>query len=280
MIQPEARSYVGNIIEILERHKLFIKKLKMIKLQPLSAVQYFNSKTADDHVSKLMDHVCGGSVVVLEVLGENSIEQLKKICGPYDIDEAKRSHPDSLRAIFGLDEIKCAVLYPDDSVTNQKDLEFFFPKLNDRMKTQAKFQRSTLCVIKPHAVKEGKIGAILKAIAENGFTFTAMKMVHLDRKQSEDFYEIYKGVVGEYLQMVTQLQSGACLAIEIQGQDEDTQPRFRALCGPADPHIGKILRPKTLRALFGTDKVLNAIHCTDLKEDTMLELEYFFKIIE
>lgn len=279
MLMPETRNFVGEIISTLERHKLFIKQLKMLKLQPLTAVQFCNSKT-DDSVSSLMDNLTSGLVVVLEVLGENALEMLKKICGPDDVDEAKRNHPTSLRSLYGLDNIKCAVLYPRDSATNQKDLEFFFPKTNDLLKVQAKFQRSTLCIVKPHAVKEGKVGAILKTIADNGFSITAMKMVHLDRRQCEDFYEIYKGVVGEYLQMVTQLQSGSCLAIEVQGQDEDVQPKFRVFCGPCDPHIAKILRPKTLRAAFGIDKVTNAVHCTDLREDTLLELEYFFKTLE
>lgn len=280
MVKPEARSFLGEIISTLEHHKLFIKQLKMLKLQALAAVQFCSSKTSDDNVSLLMDNITSGQVVVIEVLGENSLEQLKKICGPEDVEEAKKNHPASLRSLYGLDDIKCAVLYPQDSATNHKDLEFFFPKAGDRLKTQAKFQRSTLCIIKPHAVKEGKVGAILKMITDNGFAITAMKMVHLDRRQCEEFYEIYKGVVGEYLQMITQLQSGACLAVELQGQDEDIQPKFRAFCGPADTHVAKILRPRTLRATFGVDKIMNAVHCTDLREDNMLELEYFFKVLE
>lgn len=280
MVKPEARNFLGDIISALERQKLIVKQLKMLKLQALTAVQFCSAKTSDESVSHLMDNITSGLIVVIEVLGENAIEQMKRICGPDNIEDAKKNYPASLRSLYGLDDIKCAVLYPKDSATNQNDLEFFFPKTGDRLKVQAKFQRSTLCIIKPHAVKEGKVGAIIKMITENGFTITAMKMVHLDRGQCEEFYEIYKGIVGEYLQMVTQLQSGSCLAIEIQGQDEDTQPKFRAFCGPADPHVAKILRPRTLRASFGVDKVMNSVHCTDLREDTMLELEYFFKTLE
>lgn len=280
MIKPEAKNFVGDIIATLERHKLFIKQLKMLKLQAISAVQFCNTKTSEDNVSMLMDNITSGLVVVLEVLGENAIEQLRKICGPESVEDAKRNCPASLRALYGLDDIKCAVIYAKDAATNQKDVEFFFPKSNDRLKVQAKLNRSTLCIVKPHAVKEGKIGAILKMITDNGFAITAMKMIHLDRNQCEEFYEIYKGVVGEYLQMVTQLQSGACLAIEVQGQDEDVQAKFRAFCGPADPHVAKILRPRTLRANFGIDKVSNGVHCTDLREDTLLELEYIFKVLQ
>lgn len=36
--------------------------------------------------------------------------------------------------------------------------------------------------------------------------------------------------------------------------------------------ISRCLRPKTLRALYGKDKVKNAVHCTDLPEDGVLEV--------
>ena len=36
--------------------------------------------------------------------------------------------------------------------------------------------------------------------------------------------------------------------------------------------IARKLRPHTLRAQFGKTKVQNAIHCTDLPEDGLLEV--------
>lgn len=47
-----------------------------------------------------------------------------------------------------------------------------------------------------------------------------------------------------------------------------------------DPEIAKNLRPNTIRARFGIDRVRNAIHCTDLPEDGALEIEYFFSIMK
>ena len=43
--------------------------------------------------------------------------------------------------------------------------------------------------------------------------------------------------------------------------------------------MARHLRPHTLRAKYGRDKVQNAVHCTDLPEDQVLEVEYFFKIL-
>jgi nucleoside-diphosphate kinase len=49
---------------------------------------------------------------------------------------------------------------------------------------------------------------------------------------------------------------------------------FRDYCGPPDPSLAKQIRPNSLRAKFGKDKVQNAIHCTDLVEDGVLEVSF------
>lgn len=43
--------------------------------------------------------------------------------------------------------------------------------------------------------------------------------------------------------------------------------------------IAREIRPNTIRARFGVNTVKNAVHCTDLEEDCLLEVEYFFKIM-
>lgn len=37
---------------------------------------------------------------------------------------------------------------------------------------------------------------------------------------------------------------------------------------------------KWYRAKFGLDRVRNAVHCTDLQEDGVIECEYFFNILQ
>ena len=39
--------------------------------------------------------------------------------------------------------------------------------------------------------------------------------------------------------------------------------------------IARHLRPRTLRALFGKDKIQNGVHCTDLPEDALLEVTIY-----
>ena len=65
------------------------------------------------------------------------------------------------------------------------------------------------------------------------------------------------------------------LAVQVRG----AVAPFRDLCGPSDIKLAAALRPKSLRALFATPVVQNAVHCTDLDDDGLLECNYFFNLL-
>ncbi|MPC18467.1 Nucleoside diphosphate kinase 7 [Portunus trituberculatus] len=124
--------------------------------------------------------------------------------------------------------------------------------------------------------------SILKAIKEEEFDVSALQIFRMDKVQSEEFLEVYKGVVSEYPGMVQQLMSGPLVALEITSRvhGSQTPTKFREFVGPADPEVARELRPNSLRARFGEDTVKNALHCSDLPDDGPLEVEYFFKILQ
>jgi nucleoside-diphosphate kinase len=78
-------------------------------------------------------------------------------------------------------------------------------------------------------------------------------MYHLDRPTANEFFEVYKGVLPEFVPLVDHMTLGPCIAMEIR--QENAVQAFRELCGPIDPEIGRTLRPNTIRARFGYDRV-------------------------
>ena len=50
----------------------------------------------------------------------------------------------------------------------------------------------TFTMIKPDAVEDGHIGAILDKINQAGFKIIAMKMTQLSKRDAEQFYAIHK----------------------------------------------------------------------------------------
>jgi nucleoside-diphosphate kinase len=105
-----------------------------------------------------------------------------------------------------------------------------------------------------------------------------MVMYNLDRPTVNEFFDVYKGVLPELVPLIDHMTTGPTIALEIR--QDNAVHAFRDLCGPIDPEIARTLRPNTIRARFGNDRVMNAIHCTDLPEDGLLECEYFFNILQ
>lgn len=104
---------------------------------------------------------------------------------------------------------------------------------------------------------------------------SALELFQLQPNAAEEFLEVYKTVLPEANAMIKDLASGACLVAEVCGDgdgDGDIVQELRRLCGPYDPEIARHLRPDTLRARFGSSKVKNAVHCTDLDADGVLEV--------
>lgn len=52
--------------------------------------------------------------------------------------------------------------------------------------------------MKPHAIREGKLGAVFELIDEGGFEITALNMIIVENINAAEFYEVYKGIVPEY----------------------------------------------------------------------------------
>jgi nucleoside-diphosphate kinase len=138
-------------------------------------------------------------------------------------------------------------------------------------------KNTTICVVKPHVILSGDGGAIVQKIIDDGFEIVSFMSINLGQCDAEDFFEVYKGVVPEYAKLVEHVASGPSWAIELRCAD--SVAAFRALCGPHDPEICKVLFPTSIRAQYGIDRAKNAVHCTDLPEESVLESEFFFTLM-
>ena len=70
------------------------------------------------------------------------------------------------------------------------------------MKPTAFFNNCTCCIIKPHVVLSGDAGKIIDTILEEGFEISAMEMFTLQKPTAEEFFEIYKGVLPEFVAII------------------------------------------------------------------------------
>ena len=280
IIKPDCVNKMGEVFKRIHSDgRLSVCNLRMITLSRKEADLFCKiNETSSPIFDKMAVYISEGPIVVFELLGESAVGIWNELLGPLDPVTARKESPRSLRAQFGTDNIRNGFHGSLSIQTAETEINNFFGSNNIGKKT-AVINNSTLGVIKPHAVKNGLVGDIIENITSFGLNISAIGMFNIEKANAEEFYEIYKGVVREYTQMVEELCSGPCVAIEITCDHKQPQQLFRDFVGPCDPEIARHLRPKTLRAIYGKDKVLNAIHCTDLPEDQTLEVEYFFKIL-
>lgn len=256
ILTPDAYHNWGKILDVILRD-LNIIKLKMVGFTPLQvesvcAVFGMNSRRGSV-LSK-------GLSLIVSVHGEDGINRLADLAF-------------SLQNEFGAGEGAPAIMCATNGTQVAEGLE-----LVSGLTNTSTLDCCTCCIIKPHAVKEKNIGNILDVILSQGYEVSALETLFFDQLQAEEMLEVYKGVVPEYRDQVSQLSSGICIAVELRA--EDAVQTFRQTAGPWDVDMAKELRPESLRALFGTDRVKSAVHCTDLVTDGLAECEYCFRIMK
>lgn len=285
MIKPDSVDKLGHILDIIQQKGFLIGHFRMCYVDRQQALNFYKEHSSKPFLNSLLDYITSGPVVAMELVGEGAIGAWRDTIGPTCPSEARKVAPSSIRARYGQDKIFNAVHGSKDVESAASEIEFFFPSSSKSVleSTCKASGNCTCCVIRPSAIKAGLSGKIIMAITDAGFKIQTAQLFNLEKANAEEFLEVYKGVVHEYAGMVTELTSGPCLALEVvpaRPTDVPVTLAFRELCGPSDPEIARQLRPRTVRAMFGTDKVKNAVHCTDLPDDGQLEVEYFFRILD
>ncbi|MEH6407975.1 MAG: nucleoside-diphosphate kinase [Leeuwenhoekiella sp.] len=128
----------------------------------------------------------------------------------------------------------------------------------------------TFTMIKPDAVKNGHIGAILDKISASGFKIVALKLTQMTLPDAQEFYGVHKErpFFGELVEFMT---SGPIVAAVLEKSNavED----FRTLIGatnPADAAEG------TIRKMYATSMGENAVHGSDSDENAAIESAFHF----
>ncbi|AIM35552.1 nucleoside-diphosphate kinase [Sphingobacterium sp. SG20118] len=132
----------------------------------------------------------------------------------------------------------------------------------------------TFTMIKPDAVANGHIGAILNDIIAGGFKIVAMKYIQLSTETAGAFYAVHKErpFYGELVNFMT---SGPIVAVILE--KDNAVEDFRTLIGatnPADAAEG------TIRNKYAKSIDANAVHGSDSDENAQIEGSFFFSQFE
>jgi nucleoside-diphosphate kinase len=132
----------------------------------------------------------------------------------------------------------------------------------------------TFTMLKPDAVENNYIGAILQKINEAGFRIKAMKYTRLTPEAAGRFYAVH-AERPFYNDLVKYMSSGPIVAAILE--KDNAVASFRDLIGATDPAKAA---PGTIRALFAKSIEANAIHGSDSDDNALIEGGFFFSELE
>lgn len=128
----------------------------------------------------------------------------------------------------------------------------------------------TFTMIKPDAVEDGHVGAILGKISEAGFKIKALKLTQLTVADAEKFYEIHSERPF-YRELVEFMSSGPLVAAVLE--KDNAVEEFRTIIGATNPAEAA---EGTIRKLFARSIGENAIHGSDSDENALIEARFHF----
>lgn len=128
----------------------------------------------------------------------------------------------------------------------------------------------TFTMIKPDAVEDGHIGAILEQITASGFRIVAMKLTQMTTADAQEFYAVHKErpFFGELVEFMTRGPIVAAI-LEKDNAVED----FRTLIGATNPEDAA---EGTIRKKFAKNVGENAVHGSDSDENAAIEGAFHF----
>jgi nucleoside-diphosphate kinase len=197
---------------------------------------------------------------------------------------ARERQQDSIRGLFGSDNTKNAAHGSDSHESATRELDLFFGKFSQGTSQHFLTDNITCVVVKPHLIQNLQLGCVVSDLQKRlnesqNLSIEGIQQFVMNRQCTQEFLEVYQGVLPGYSDMVNALSNQPCLVLAIKG-DANVVNEVRGIVGPHDPQIAKYVRPNSLRALYGKNQVLNGLHVTDLEEDGRLECEYFFEILQ
>ncbi|KAK8878166.1 50S ribosomal protein L3 [Tritrichomonas musculus] len=276
MLKPGFSQYMGEAINRIYESGLVLANLRLGCVTRETAARFYSEHQGKSFYDSLVSYITSGPIVAMELIGPNAISKWREIIGPTNLETAKKDAPNSLRALYARSTTENFAHGSDSPTSAEREIDLIFKRRGVHL--VSRICNSTLCAIKPHAIKAGNAGKIIMDITHGGFQITGAMMTKMDMEMATEFYEVYRGVADEFVDLCKEISSGPVIALELTC-DGDYVNQFRDLCGPRDVPVAKVIRPQSIRAKYGVNIVQNAVHCTDLEDDAQLECEYFFTLL-
>jgi len=262
--QSAAGNVYAELSALLDQHDFVVlaKEMKLLGAEAAGAIaQQPEQKEESEYLTSEMS-----IVLALEKIG--AIEELQLLLGPTSPEEARQHAPHTLRARLSDADAPAFrnLAYASESSTRAtRDLALFFP---------APFPIERTCaILKPDVVANHSPHRVLELLRLNGFTVQAQEEVYISKQRAELFLQAHRDLP-TYDAETTYLSSGPCLVLILN--KAGAIDAWLRLLGPEDPVVARETKPRSLRALLGTDLVHNGLHGSSSAAEAQRDIDEFF----
>lgn len=190
VVRPRGYAHMGKVIQVIESSGLVLLNTVMAQLERSHAnalnVHCLRSTASD---SEDMDDLLRDVSVLIEV----------KQPTPNTLEDAlNRLETAHLRQHVLVGEIGLLDAFAFSSSASSKASSSNKSNGSAIFPSTAVFDNCSLCLLRPRMLRESHVGEILDAILKAGFEISAIKTLHFQMNDADEFFRVYKGIVRQY----------------------------------------------------------------------------------
>ncbi|XP_020940495.1 nucleoside diphosphate kinase homolog 5 isoform X3 [Sus scrofa] len=127
-LQPPSRNWVSGLLATSSGDARRVRaKRRKLHLSPEHCSNFYVEQYGKMFFPNLTAYMSSGPLVAMVLARHKAISYWKELLGPSNSLIAKETHPDSLRAIYGTDELRNALHGSNDFAAAEREIRFMFP---------------------------------------------------------------------------------------------------------------------------------------------------------
>ncbi|CAF0904546.1 unnamed protein product [Didymodactylos carnosus] len=127
LIKPDAIQNTNEIEDMILKSGFTILQKRRVTLTAEQCSDFYSEHYGKKFFPSLVAFMTSGPILAMVLARENAIGAWRELIGPTNSTQARESHPESVRALFGTNEQKNAVHGSDSPVSAEREIRFFFP---------------------------------------------------------------------------------------------------------------------------------------------------------
>ncbi|CAN2390435.1 UTP biosynthetic process, partial [Pristimantis euphronides] len=128
LIKPDVLHKAEEIEDIILCSRFRIVQKMKVHLSPKKCSDFYADQYGKMLFPSLTAYMSSGPIIALELARHDAINFWRQVMGPSNSLTAKKTHPESIRAIYGTDYLRNAVHGSDCFTSAEREIRFIFPK--------------------------------------------------------------------------------------------------------------------------------------------------------